>query len=278
MKGWKNMERPTSYYAKPAIDNDQAGPDALAMLSGSKEPVTIMQLALAHTHDSPIDRLALWMWEGPINEKFQCGIVVVENFTSEENRAMYLRSLYRRFVPGTEVTVEDLQKLHSILLAKAIVTIVRDRLIDANFRNDNRNCGYGFVTALEHLKSGNPVAQQKALLCLLKAFGEEFLADQSFPIIGERYLHHTRANRGFAREAHAALATKFRKTRTRHDARRDLIFLLTLRPELVRAYFDGPVSAHTLMTTLERAGNVWTDLTPKSFGELLGRTFKDLKA
>ena len=81
----------------------------------------------------------------------------------------------------------------------------------------------------------------------------------------------------FVKDVQATLTSAFRKKRRTHDARRKVIVALSVHPELVKGYFDGPITARALLHTVEQNGHAWTNLTPKSFGEFLNKTFKDME-
>lgn len=196
-----SMKRPPSYYAKPKIDEDSTQPDRLTELLKQKGPVSIDMIAEAYVRDLPRDitqSLVEFFVEGPLDQVWCYDLFHLENFPSADTRDAYLNELMRAY--STEPDEMQQQKVLSHIrrdVVQYLISIVRQRMLDALFREANRNRGYGFAGALERLESGSPLEQRHAVLTMLKAFGVDCLADPSFPIISQRYLEHTRTNRKF---------------------------------------------------------------------------------
>ena len=277
------MKRPPSYYAKPKIDDDSKQPDRLSELFKRKGPVSIDMIAEAWVRDLPRDikqSLVEFFIEGPLDQVWCYDLLHLKNFPSADTREAYMNELMRAY--STEPDEMQQQKvLYHIRrdVVQYLISIVRQRILDALFRDANRNCGYGFVRALERLESGSPLEQRKALLTMLKAFGVDFLADPSFPIISQRYLEHTRTNRKFQQECITTLTTRSRKpgnTRERH--RQHELIWLALRPDVTRTHLKGDWTATELKQVLRKAG-VKTEMheSAKTFHQFVARNFSDLK-
>lgn len=277
------MERPRSYYAKPKIDDDSKQPDLLAELVQRKGPVSIDMIAEAWVRDLPRDlkqSLVEFFVEGPLDQVWGYDLFHIENFPSGDDRTAYLNDLMMTY--STEPDEIQQQKvLYHIHrdVVQYLISIVRQRILDALFRDANRNRGYGFAGALARLESGSALEQRHAVLTMLKAFGVDCLADPSFLIISQRYLEHTRTNRTFQQECDSTLATRSRKpgnARERH--RQHELIWLALRPAVTRTHLKGNWTATELKQVLRKAG-VKTELheSSKTFHQFVARNFSDLK-
>lgn len=277
------MERPPSYYAKPKIEDDSPQPDCLTALLHRKGPVSIDMIAEAWVRDLPTaikQSLVEFFVEGPLDQVWRYDLLHIENFPSGEARTAYLSDLMLTY------STEPEERQHQQVLAhlrrdvvQYLISIVRQRILDALFRDANRNRGSGFAGALERLESGSSLEQRKAVLAMLKAFGVDFLADPSFPIIRQRYLEHTRTNRTFQQECDTTLTTRSRKpghAGARH--RQHELIWLALRPDVTRTHLNGTWTATELKHVLRKAG-VKTEIheSSKTFHQFVVRNFIDLK-
>lgn len=275
------MERPKSFHAKPKIDDGTTQPDCLTELLNQKGPVSIDMIAEAWVRDLPGDTkesLVRFLVEGPLDQVWRCNILHIDNFPSEDARGAYLYDVMMTYSDKSDA--KELMAAHVRRdVIRYVINIVRGRILDALFRDANHNCGYGIAMALERVESGNSLEQQQALLTILKAFGEDFLADQSFPIISQRYLEHTRTNRKFKQECHSTLTTRFRKHGkvAKSDRQREVIWL-ALRPELARKHLNGGCTAMELKQVLLKFGvKEWDNESSKHFHQFVLRNFGDLK-
>ena len=282
-------KRPPSYCIKPKIDEDKAPPDYLAELLKNKH-VSIDMVSKAWMGSMP-DMVKLGLAEfllnGPLDQFWCYDILRIANFSSEGERDTYIRCLLLGAIqPGLDKALQrqhldqELWRRHCDVVVQHLIDTVRHRILDALFRDANRNRGYGFAVALEHLDSGDTLEQQNALLTILRAFGNAYLADHSFPIIAQRYTEHTRANRKFKKNCDTTLATGYRKKgKTAHDKRRREIIWLALRPALVSSYLNGCYTSTQLKEMLLKTGaKPLENESSKTFAQFVHRNFDDLKS
>lgn len=275
------MERPKSFNAKPKIDDDTRQPECLLELLKQKRPVSIDMVAKAWVQDLPRETkqaLVAFFIEGPLNQPWHYDILHIDNFPSEEARAAYFDGVITAY--SNKSDAQQLMTAHVLRdVLRFATSIVRERILDALFRDANHNCGYGFAVALERIESGSPLEQQQALLTILKAFGTDFLVDPSLPFISQRFREHTRANRKFKQECDATLTTRSRKRGKAAKSKRQCeIIWLALRPELARTHLNGNCTATELKEVLLKSGaKPWDNESSKHFHQFVSRNFGDLK-